>query len=125
MSGKQTGWIYTTLPIACIVSPLMAGQLADHYLNLEWILAGAHLIAAVLMFVAVRQKTFGGLFVTMLGWSLCYAATMPLVNGVLFRRLDGLSGTVFIWAPIAWAWWAIASAVGACSARRRATAATP
>ncbi len=72
MSGKQTGWIYTTLPLACIVSPLIAGQLADHYLNLEWILAGAHLIAAVLMFVAVRQKTFGGLFLTMLGWSFCY-----------------------------------------------------
>src|SRR5271166_5082113 len=44
MSGKQTGWIYTTVPIACIVSPLVAGQLADNYLNLEWILAGAHLI---------------------------------------------------------------------------------
>ena len=105
MSGKQTGWIYTTLPIACIVSPLVAGQLADRYLNLEWILAGAHLIAAVLMFVAVRQKTFGGLFLTMLGWSLCYAATMPLVNSVLFRYdVDGdRAGKVFIWAPVAWA----------------------
>ena len=84
MSGKQTGWIYTTVPLACIVSPLLAGQLADRYLNLEWILAGAHLIAAILMIVAVRQKTFGGLFLTMLGWSFCYAATMPLVNSVLF-----------------------------------------
>ena len=105
MSGKQTGWIYTTLPIACIVSPLLAGQLADRYLNLEWILAGAHLIAAVLMFVAVRQKTFRGLFLTMLGWSLCYAGTLPLVNDVLFRYdTDGaVRGKVFIWAPVAWA----------------------
>ena len=105
MSGKQTGWIYTTLPIACIVSPLVAGQLADRYLNLEWILAGAHLIAAILMFVAVRQKTFGGLFLTMLGWSFCYAATMPLVNSVLFRYVDDAhhAGKVFIWAPVAWA----------------------
>ena len=29
MSGKQTGWIYTTLPIACIISPLVAGHVAD------------------------------------------------------------------------------------------------
>ena len=29
MTGKQTGWIYATLPIACIISPLVAGQLAD------------------------------------------------------------------------------------------------
>ncbi len=28
-SGKQTGWIYATLPLACIVSPLISGQLAD------------------------------------------------------------------------------------------------
>ncbi|GAG27907.1 unnamed protein product, partial [marine sediment metagenome] len=25
-TGKQTGWIYATLPLACIVSPLIAGQ---------------------------------------------------------------------------------------------------
>ena len=105
MSGKQTGWIYTTLPLACIVSPLLAGQLADRVLNLEYILAGAHLIAAILMFVAVRQKTFNGLFLTMLGWSFCYAATMPLVNSVLFSQVSdiGTQGKVFIWAPVAWA----------------------
>ena len=105
MSGKQTGWIYTTLPLACIISPLLAGQLADRVLNLEWILAAAHLIAAILMFVAVRQKTFNGLFLTMLGWSFCFAATMPLVNSVLFSRVSDVAtqGMVFIWAPVAWA----------------------
>jgi len=105
MSGKQTGWIYTTLPLACIISPLLAGQLADRVLNLEYILAGAHLIAAILMFVAVRQKTFNGLFLTMLGWSFCFAATMPLVNSVLFSRVSDVAtqGMVFIWAPVAWA----------------------
>jgi len=105
MSGKQTGWIYTTLPIACIVSPLVGGQLADRYLDLKWILGGAHLIAAVLMFVAVRQRTFGGLFLTMLGWSLCFAATMPLANSVVFRHdvTGNVAPSVFIWAPVAWA----------------------
>ncbi len=105
MTGKQTGWIYTTVPIACIISPLIAGQLADRYINLEWILAGSHLLAAILMFVAARQKTFAGLFLTMLGWSFCYAGTMPLVNSLLFRYVaDGATqGKVFIWAPIAWA----------------------
>ena len=113
MSGKQTGWIYTTLPLACIFAPLVAGQLADRYFNLEYILAAAHLIAAVLMFVAVRQKTFGTLFAAMLGWSICYAGTLPLVNTALFAHMKDfatlfpsmkdVSGTVFIWAPIGWA----------------------
>jgi len=105
MSSKQTGWIYATLPLACIISPLIAGQLADKYLNTEWILATAHLIGAVLMFIAVRKTTFKSLFTVMLLYSLCYAATLPLVNSVLFSKVSGVGdqGKVFIWAPIAWA----------------------
>ena len=42
MTGKQTGWIYATLPIACIVSPLVAGWLGDQYVSIRWILIAAH-----------------------------------------------------------------------------------
>ena len=45
MSGKQTGWVYTTLPLACIVSPLVAGQLADRYFDLKWLLAAAQALS--------------------------------------------------------------------------------
>ena len=55
MSGKQTGWIYSTLPIACIVSPLVAGQVADKWVNTEWILAACHLVGAVLLLVALKH----------------------------------------------------------------------
>jgi len=105
MSGKQTGWIYATLPIACIVSPLVSGLLADKYLNTEWILVACHAIGAVLMFLAVRQQTFPRMFVVMLLYSLFYGATLPLVNSVLFAHVSdlGTQGLVFIWAPIAWA----------------------
>jgi nucleoside transporter len=105
MTGKQTGWIYSTLPIACIISPLVAGQLADKWLHTEWILAACHLIGAVLLFVAVRQNTFRGVFGVMLAYSFCYAATLPLVNAVLFAHVAnaGTQGWVFFWAPVAWA----------------------
>ena len=105
MTGKQTGWIYATLPLSCIISPLIAGQLADQWLNTEWILAAAHLIGAVLLFVAARRQTFSSLFVVMLFYSLCYGATLPLVNSLLFAHVKDVEtqGKVFIWAPIAWA----------------------
>jgi nucleoside transporter len=105
MSGKQTGWIYATLPLACMFSPLVAGQLADKYFDTGWLLAIAHFAGAVLFFVAIRQKTFGRLFVVMLLCSTCYAATLPLVNGLMFRHLPDakLSPKIFIWAPVAWA----------------------
>ena len=105
-TGKQTGWIYAALPLACIISPLIAGQLADKWVNTEWILVAAHLIGAVLLFVAARQTAFKSLFVVMLFYSLCYAATMPLVNSLMFSHLTDVgaqSPKIFIWAPIAWA----------------------
>ena len=110
MSGKQTGWIYATIPLACIVSPLVAGLLADKWVNTELIIGVAHIIGAILMFIAASQRKFAGLFVVMLLYSLCFAATLPLVNSMMFRQLaekgldaGKISPTIFIWAPIAWA----------------------
>jgi MFS family permease len=106
MSGKQTGWIYATLPLACIFAPLVAGPAADLWVSAKWILATAHLAGAVLLLVAARQEKFARLFATMFLYSICFAATLPLVNAVLFANLKDPateSGGIFIWGPIAWA----------------------
>lgn len=105
MTGKQTGWIYATLPLACIVAPLGSGQLADQSFNAESILAVAHLTGAILIFLAAKQDRFAPLFITMLLYSFCYAATLPLVNAALFAATSDTAtqGRVFIWAPIGWA----------------------
>lgn len=104
-TGKQTGWIYATVPLACIFSPLIAGQLADKWLNAEWILVAAHLVGTVLLLVAATQTKFTPLFIAMFLYSLLYAATLPIVNAVLFANVSDVAsqGKVFIWAPIAWA----------------------
>ena len=108
-SGKQTGWIYGALPMACIVMPLVAGQLADQWVNTELILVAAHLVGALLLLIAGWKKDFAGLFVVILLYSLCYAATIPLVNSLMFYHLKannvdlGKSTYIFMWAPIAWA----------------------
>jgi len=110
MTGKQTGWIYATLPLACIFMPLVSGQLADKYINTEIILAVAHIVGAVLMFVAVRKTTFKSLFIVMFLYCICFAATLPLVNSLMFSHLakNNLdpavhSKWIFFWAPVSWA----------------------
>jgi len=113
MTGKQTGLIYATLPLACIVFPLVAGWLADKHVNTEWILIVAHLAGAVLLFLAARKTTFKSLFTVLLLYSVFYAATLPLVNSLMFHHLgkvysdsadvDAASGKIFLWAPVAWA----------------------
>ncbi|HPA20191.1 MAG TPA: MFS transporter [Verrucomicrobiae bacterium] len=106
MNGKQTGWIYATLPLATMISPLLAGQLADKYLDTGWILAVCHAIGAVLLFAAARTRKFWPLFGVMLAYSMFYGATIPLVNSLMFSHLtdaDKQSPGIFIWAPVAWA----------------------
>lgn len=106
MSGKQTGWIYATLPLATMISPLIAGQLADKYIDTRWILAVCHILGAVLLFASARIRSFGSLFGVMFGYSMFYAATIPLVNSLMFSHLtdaDKQSPGIFIWAPVAWA----------------------
>jgi nucleoside transporter len=110
MSGKQTGWIYATLPLACIFAPLIAGWLADQYVPTEKLLLMTHLIGAMLLFTAARKDTFKNLFIVMLLYSCCYAASLPLVNSLMFHQLaeneleiGKHSPNIFIWAPIAWA----------------------
>jgi nucleoside transporter len=105
MSGKQTGWIYATFPLACIISPLIAGLLADKYLHTEWILGGAQLIGAVLLFLAARSTKFKSLFPIMLVYCFFYTGTLPLVNAALFANVSDVAeqSKVFIWAPVAWA----------------------
>lgn len=106
MSGKQTGWIYATLPLASMISPLIAGQLADKYVDTRWILAICHALGVLLLFVASRTTKFKPLFLVMLGYSMLYAATIPLVNSLMFSHLTDAgkqSPGIFIWAPVAWA----------------------
>jgi MFS family permease len=105
MTGKQTGWIYATLPLASIFSLLFAGMLADKYVDARWILAFCHAIGIVLLFSAARITQFKPLFLVMLLYSMLYGATLPLVNLVMFRHLKEINtqaGYIFIWAPVAW-----------------------
>lgn len=105
MSGKQTGWIYATLPLASMFSMLFAGQIADKYVDARWILAFCHGLGVVLLFMAARITTFRPLFLVMLAYSFLYGASLPLVNSVLFTHVSDpvVQARVFIWAPIAWA----------------------
>ncbi|MDT8304109.1 MAG: MFS transporter, partial [Sedimentisphaerales bacterium] len=61
-------------------------------------------------FLAVRQTSFKNLFVVMFLYCLCFAATLPLVNSLMFSQLakNNLDSAVyskwiFFWAPVSWA----------------------
>jgi len=103
MSGRQTGWIYATFPLASMISPLIFGQLADKWFDAAWVMVGCHLVGAVLMFLVARAERFWPVFCLMLAYSMAYTATLPLANALVFRHAGPSASQVFIWAPIAWA----------------------
>jgi len=105
MSGKQTGWIYGTIYLGCIVSPLVGGLITDRWVATQWFLAGASLVGGVLLLVAARQTTFKGLFVVMILYALAFAPTLALVNSLMFTHLAKAGATsfaVFLWGVLAW-----------------------
>ena len=112
MTGKQTGWIYGALFLAFIISPLIGGQIADQWISTQWVLAVSQIAGGALLLIAARKTTFGGLFAVMGLYSLFFAATVPLVNSLMFAQLanvysdaagvNAASVKIFLWAPIAW-----------------------
>jgi len=105
MSGKRTGWIYGTIYLGAIISPLIAGQVADRWIATEWFLAAAHLAGGVLLLVAARQKTFWALFAVMGLYALTFAPTLALVNSLMFSHLSHPQAQAFgvmVWGVIAW-----------------------
>ncbi len=103
MTGKQTGWIYGTVYLGCIVSPLIAGQIADRWIATQWFLAGAHLAGGVLLLAAARRRTFPGLFAVMGLYALAFAPTLSLVNSLLFSHLKDPAKAAFgvmVWGVV-------------------------
>lgn len=103
MTGKQTGWIYATFPLACTFAPFASGYLADAWFNAEWIILVCHAFGGILLLGAARQTKFWGMFATMFAYAIFYTATLPLVNKMLLQQYPEAATWVFLWAPVAWA----------------------
>jgi len=105
LSGKQTGWIYATLRLGCIISPFIGGQIADRWAATEQFLAFVHLAGAIVLLLAARQLRFWPLFVLMFVYSLLYAPTLALVNSLMFAHLTNTgtqAGSIRVWGTIGW-----------------------
>ena len=105
MSGKQLGWIYGVMPLACIIVPLAAGQIVDKWCPTQWYLGTAHLAGAVFLFIAARAKRFWPMFIAMGLYAVCFAPTLALVNSLAFAHIPNPEVNYFrvrVWGSISW-----------------------
>ncbi len=105
MSGKQLGWIYGTLPIACFLSPMAAGQVVDRWCPTELYMAGTHLVGGLFLLAAARANRFVPLMLLMAGHALCFAPTLAMVNSLTFAHMPHPELYYFrvrVWGAVSW-----------------------
>jgi nucleoside transporter len=104
-TGIQMGWVFTLLPIACMVVPPVGGQLADRWVSTEKLLAVLHLVGAVFLGLTARAESFESMVLFLSGWAIVYAPTLALTNSLTFHHLPEAErkfGLVRVWGTIGW-----------------------
>jgi nucleoside transporter len=86
-SGTQIGLAYGTTAIAGMLSPFFVGMVADRFFAAERILAFLHITGGVLLYVASTRTDFGGFYVVLLAYMLCYMPTLALVPSLSFHHM--------------------------------------
>src|ERR1700679_1107552 len=86
-NGVQTGLVAGTTAIGAVVSPFLAGWVADNLMPAQYMLALLHLAGGILLYLASMQTNFGLLYWLVLAYAVLYMPTLGLVNAISFRQM--------------------------------------
>jgi nucleoside transporter len=105
MTGEQIGHMFAVGAVGAIVSPFIAGQIADRYFNTEKFLGISHILGGVLVWQLASIDTYTGFLVFSLLYSLIYSPTLSLTNSLAFHHLEDRDrdfGKVRVWGTVGW-----------------------
>lgn len=98
------GWIYSTMALGTIVTPILVGVIADLYFPSEQLMAALHLAGAVVLFAMSRIKSPKMFFAAALLYALFYSPTLALSNSITFAHIpvsEDYAG-IRVWGTIGW-----------------------
>jgi nucleoside transporter len=87
-SGTEIGLIYGSLALAGLVTPLIAGVIADRLARTERMLAVLHGAGGCMLLLASQQSRFATLYPAILVYAFCYLPTLALVPALALRHLS-------------------------------------
>jgi MFS family permease len=107
ISGRARGWIFATMAMASIATPLGAGFIADRRMPTQRLLALIYFLGTgLLVLVGMGQVTTAGpLFGLFLAYWLLTAPATGLASSLAFRNLPEPArqfGGVRLWGTIGW-----------------------
>src|SRR5258706_14066897 len=91
--------------IGAMLSPLVAGQIADRYLKAGRVMALCHFIAAAVVYRIAYATNPNELYLHSFLYGLFLTPTLALVNSISFRHLPDPSrdfGKVRVWGTAGW-----------------------
>ena len=117
-SGVQIGSVYLTTAIGAMLSPLIAGWIADRLMPNQLFTGLVHVAGAGVVLVAWKQTQFGALWWAILAYSILYFPTIALTNAIAFHHMKDAKhfgyvrvGGTLGWIAINWimslylGWW--------------------
>jgi nucleoside transporter len=104
-TGIQVGVIYSLLPLATIISPFIAGQVADRYFSSEKVIAFMQLVGGILLILCSQMTSYSAMMWLLLLYCMLYAPTMALTNSIAFINMQNSEkdfGKIRVWGTIGW-----------------------
>ncbi len=99
--GTQFGAIFSTMGIASLFMPSIAGVIADKWINAEKLYGLMHIGGAIMLFVVPTIQSPGLMFWVMLVNMMFYMPTISLSNTVAYNALkSGGEDIVIVFPPI-------------------------
>jgi nucleoside transporter len=104
-SGKETGAVFSTFALACMISPFFVGMIADRFFSTERVLAVLHLLGAALLYLVTLATSFGAVYFLLLAYCICYVPSISLTNSLTLRQVNDASKEfplIRVFATLGW-----------------------
>ena len=103
-TGTQISYVFGTTAIGAIISPIIAGWIADRLMPAQLFAAISHILSGICLLIAWKQTTFQMLWLMIFLHATFYMPTIALTNSVAFHHMGHSDkfGNIRVFGTVGW-----------------------